>query len=169
MTTVLYAQPYDISATGFYFRTAEEYATRTAAARNDYGQPVEEFEIQFIDGDAIDAALAIALGIYIPKLAAFFEKVETWDDHEKLAVIVAVGECGYDFDWDNGEPEDFDVDLYEGMSLRDLAEQFVEDGVFGDIPERLAPYLDLDAIACDLGHDYAETEVAGRSIVYRCG
>ncbi|MEO0959792.1 MAG: antirestriction protein ArdA [Pseudomonadota bacterium] len=169
MTTVLYAQPYDISATGFYFRTAEEYAAKAATARNDYGQPVEEFEIQFIDGDAIDAALAVALGIYIPKLTAFFEKVETWDDHEKLALIVAVAECGYDFDWDDGEPEDFDVDLYEGMSLRDLAEQFVADGVFGEIPERLAPYLDLDAIACDLGHDYAETEVAGRRIVYRCG
>ena len=169
MTTVLYAQPYDISATGFYFQTAEEYAAKAAAARNDYGQPVEEFEIQFIAGDPIDAALAVALGIYIPKLAAFFEKVETWDDHEKLALIVAVGECGYEFDWDNGEPEDFDVDLYEGMSLRNLAEQFVEDGLFGDIPERLAPYLDLDAVARDLGHDYAETEIAGRRIVYRCG
>ncbi|MEM6410155.1 MAG: antirestriction protein ArdA [Pseudomonadota bacterium] len=169
MKTVLYAQPYDMSATGFYFRTAEAYAAKAASVRNDYGQLVEEFEIQFIDGDAIDAALAGALGIYIPQLVAFFEKVETWDDNEKLALIVAVGECGYDFNWGRTEPEDFDVDLYEGMSLRDLAEQFIEDGVFGDIPERLAPYLDLDAIVRDLGHDYAEAEIAGRHVVYRCG
>lgn len=169
MMKVLYAQPYDISAVGFYFRSAEEYAEKAAEARNVRGDPVEEFEIQFIDGEAIDAALAIAVGIYIPKLAAFFEKIAEWEEGDKLAVIVAVGECGYDFDWETSYPDDFDVDLYEGMSLRDLAEEFVDVGLFGDIPDRIACYLDVDAIASDLGCDYAETEIAGRSLVYRCG
>lgn len=51
--TTLYAQPYDISATGFYFDTADQYAEKVVKVKNDYGQPVEEFEIQFIDGEMI--------------------------------------------------------------------------------------------------------------------
>lgn len=53
MTTTLYAQPYDISATGFYFRSAEEYARKVSALRNSTGSPVREFESQSIDGDII--------------------------------------------------------------------------------------------------------------------
>ena len=46
--TQLHAQPYDISASGFYFDSLEDYQAKAAKARNDYGDPVEEFEIQFI-------------------------------------------------------------------------------------------------------------------------
>ena len=56
MTTTFYAQPYDISASGFYFDSEESYLAKIGTIRNDYGQPVEEFEIQFIDGDAMDCA-----------------------------------------------------------------------------------------------------------------
>ncbi|MEQ8348877.1 MAG: hypothetical protein RIB84_07630 [Sneathiellaceae bacterium] len=69
--TTLYAQPYDITATGFYFETAEQYAAQAAKAVNDYGQRVEEFEIQFIDGENPDAALAEAWGLNQVNLAAF--------------------------------------------------------------------------------------------------
>ena len=51
--TQLHAQPYDISAQGFYFDTAEEYRQKAAKNRNDFGGIVEEYEIQFIDGDSI--------------------------------------------------------------------------------------------------------------------
>jgi antirestriction protein len=51
--------------------------------------------------------------------------------------------------------------------LRELAEQFVDEGLFGDIPERLQSYLDYDAIARDLGFDYTETEIAGQRLIYR--
>ena len=61
--TQLYAQPYDLSAIGFYFETAEEYTAKADALRNDYGEPVEEFEIQFIDGDDIDSELAKSVGL----------------------------------------------------------------------------------------------------------
>lgn len=43
---VLYAQPYDVSATGFYFRSPEEFSALRLACRGDTGLPVEEFEIQ---------------------------------------------------------------------------------------------------------------------------
>ena len=65
-------------------------------------------------------------------------------------------------------PSDFDVTIYHEVSLKDLAEQFVEEGLFGDVPESLASYIDYDAIARDLGYDYTEATIAGFEIVYRC-
>ena len=167
--TELFAQPYDITAQGFYFKTADEYQEKSAKARNASGFPVEEYEIQFIDGESIDAALFEALGVHQGNSPQFFDACETWDDHQKRKAIIAVGECGYSFDLNTGDPEDFDVDIYEVDSLRELAEQFVDDGLFGDIPERLQNYLDYDAIARDLGMDYTETTIAGTRLVYRCG
>lgn len=168
MTTTLYAQPYDISARGFYFESAEEYAAKARLARNDFGQRVEEFEIQFIEGEAIDAALANAIGLNQGDIAGFFEAIEDWDEHDKLKAIIAAGECGYALGWSD-DPAALDVDIYEIDSLRELAGQFVDEGLFGEIPERLAFYIDLDAIARDLSCDYAETTIAGTRLIYRCG
>ncbi len=72
--TQLYAQPYDLSATGFFFETTEEFDARAKALRNDYGQRVEEFELQFTDGEAIDCDLAKAIGINQANFAQFFER-----------------------------------------------------------------------------------------------
>jgi hypothetical protein len=165
--TELYAQPYDISAKGFFFSSLESYNRKAAKLRNSYGQPVEEFEIQFIDGEEIDCALFSALGIHQGNIGPFFAAVETWEDDEKTRIIIAVGECDYSFDLETGSPDEFELDIYELDSLKDLAEQFVDDGLFGDIPDNIRHYLDMDAIARDLGMDYSETTVAGRRIVYR--
>lgn len=72
MMTQLFAQPYDISATGFYFETAEEYKKNATALRNEYGDPVEEFEIQFIEGEFIDCDLAKAIGLNQVNFTRFF-------------------------------------------------------------------------------------------------
>ena len=45
MTIQLHAQPYDISAVGFYFDSFEDYAEKASNLRNDYGDPVEEFRM----------------------------------------------------------------------------------------------------------------------------
>jgi antirestriction protein len=81
-------------------------------------------------------------------------------------VILAVGECGYSFAADT-QPDDFDLDIYPVETLRELAEQFVEEGIFGDTPERLRFYIDYDAIARDLGMEYSEIIVAGQRLIYR--
>lgn len=52
--------------------------------------------------------------------------------------------------------------------MRDLAQQFIEEGLFGDIPENIRYYLDPDAIARDLSMDYLETEIAGTNYIFRC-
>ena len=166
--STFYAQPYDITARGFYFETAEEYETKAAKAVNDCGQPVEEFESQFIDGESIDAALAEALGLHQGDVSDFIEREVQWSDEQKRAVIIAVGECGYSFDLEKDDPDSFDVDIYELDSLRELAVQFVDEGLFGNIPEHLAGYIDYDAIVLDLGCDYAEASIAGTRLIYRC-
>jgi len=42
--TILYAQPYDLAATGFYYDSADDFISKADVLRNDYGQPVEEFD-----------------------------------------------------------------------------------------------------------------------------
>lgn len=168
MTTTLYAQPYDISATGFYFADTESYARSAQALRNDHGLPVEEFEIQIIDGERIDVALAEAWGLNQANLTRFFEIVDDWSEDQKRRFIIAVGECGYSFDPSSVVPDDFEVDLYETDCLRDLAEQFVDEGLYGEISQHLANYIDYEAIARDLAVDFSETDIAGTRLIYAC-
>jgi len=168
MTITLYAQPYDLSAHGFYFESYDEFTKTIGKVKNAYGDPVEEFEIQFIDGSDLYCAFAKAYGVNQANIKQFYEAIQDWDDGQKLAFIVAVGECGYSFDPDHVDPYEFDIDLYLVESLKELAEQFVEEGLFGDIPERLQYYLDYDVIARDLSYDYTETTIAGETVVYRC-
>ena len=119
--TILFAQPYDITANGFYFETAEEYDEKALRLRNSYGEPVEEFELQFIDGETIDAKLFEALGVNQCNFPAFLEAAQDWSGDDKIKVIIAAGEVGYTFDLGKDSPDRFEVDLYEIDSLRDLA------------------------------------------------
>ncbi|WP_416899500.1 MAG: antirestriction protein ArdA [Minwuia sp.] len=165
--STFYAQPYDINAKGFYFEDAESYRRQSAGHVNRYGMPVEEYEIQFIDGELIDAALASALEVNQATITAYFDAEDGWTEDQKIRVIISEREIGNPFDLEHDDPDDLDIDLYEIDTMRELAEQFVEDGLFGDIPEHLANYIDLDAIARDLSVDYAETNIAGRRFIYR--
>ncbi len=167
--TTLYAQPYDISACGFYFETADDYNEKAKRAVNNFGQPVEEFEIQFIDGEQIDCELAKAIGLHQGSFAEFLELVEDLEDHEKVSLIIAIGECGYDYDPGKTSAGDFEVDLYEMGSMRELAEHFVDEGLMGEIPENLVMYFDYDALARDLAVEYSETTIDGSRYIYRCG
>ena len=167
MTVTLYAQPYDLSATGFYFECPETFERKIQAVKNDYGEPVEEFEIQFIDGEALDTALFDALRIHQGNACQFLEMVTEWEEWEKINIIIATGECGYTFDIESDDPHHFGITIENADNMRELAERFVNDGLFGEIPEHLANYIDIDAIAADLSHDYTETVIAGMPVVYR--
>ena len=162
---LLYAQPYDISACGFYFCSLEEFTDKSSHLLNHYGHPVEEFEIQFIEGDNFDCELFKALSIQQKSIGDYLSACEYFSDDQKIRVILATGECGYSFDYQSDDPDGYDIEIYELDSLHDLAEQFIEDGLFGDIPENIRYYLDLDAIARDLGMDYSETSIAGKNYI----
>ena len=77
---ILHAQPYDISAPGFLFKSVEEYREKADKLTNSAGDPVEEFEIQFIDGEDIDRELFKALNINQATSPMFFEKADEWEN-----------------------------------------------------------------------------------------
>ena len=163
--TTLFAQPYDFTANGFYFRSLDEYVTKSF---NLNGPLIEEYEIQFIDGEGIDCKLFEALSINQTNIEGYFEACDNWSEDQKLKAIIATGEAGYKFDLGNDSPDDFEVDLYKLDSMRELAEQFVAEGSFGHIPEPLIWYLDYEALARDLSMDYAEITIDGTRYIYRC-
>lgn len=163
--TTLFAQPYDFTANGFYFHNLDEYITKSF---NLNGPLIEEYEIQFIDGEGIDCKLFEALNITQCNIGAYFEAIENWEEYQKINVIIAVGECGYKFDICNDDPDDFDVDLYQFDTMKELAEHFVDEGLFGEIPDNIKFYLDYDAIARDLSMDYAQITIDGIRYIYRC-
>lgn len=162
----LYAQPYDISACGFFFASEEEYLLKAGRLRNGFGQPVEEFEIQFVDGELIDADLFRALGVHQGNFGAFLGACAAWDVHQKVLAVIAAGELGHAFGPDF-DPEGFDIDVYEEESMIDLAREFLAEGLFGDLPETICRYLDWDAIARDMAMDYAEVRIANNTYIFR--
>lgn len=164
MTTNKYhATPYDISATGFYFSSMDEYRAKAATHRNAYGEPVEEYEIQFIDGDNCSLFQAIGVNQANPEL--WFEHFEDMDDEEAVRAIYLAGyECL--------AAEDIldrldDVILFEG-TVREYAEEYIEStGLLAEVPESLRYYIDIDSFARDLriGGDVTDIEINGRQWV----
>lgn len=49
--------------------------------------------------------------------------------------------------------------FYPDMNMIDVAEYLVDEGLFGEIPESIIPYIDYDAIARDLSYSgYVQTD-----------
>ena len=164
----LHAQPYDISANGFYFETAEEFQAKFKDNKNDYGDPVEEYEIQFIDGEDIDVDLQKAWGLNQANYADYLDAASDWDEDQKRRYIIAVGECGYSHEQVADDPDQIDITLYECESMKELAEQFVDEGLYGEIPKSLEFYIDYEAIARDLSIEYSEITIAGTHYIFLC-
>lgn len=148
MAISLYAQPYNINATGFYFSSFEEYTEKQESCRDSFGQPVEEFEIQHIDG-AGDFARIVKPDQC--NLEEWFEQAEQFDELfgvEKLAFQWLVD----DHNLDVGEAFDkYDqVYIFEG-TREEYAQEFVDncydiDRKMGD----LARYFDYESFGRDL-------------------
>ena len=138
-------------------------ALEHAFHRNAHGQLVEEYDIQFIDGD--HPRLITALGVNQANLADWFESFEAMTDDEAVkAIYLAEIDCvrmkGVCDRLD-------DVILFEGTVL-DYAEQYLEDsGLRTEVPEALRYYIDVDAFACDLvvGSDVTTLAVDGTKYV----
>ena len=89
------------------------------------------------------------------KLNDISEKMENLSSYDMKKFKALMSE-GYDFDYSFNNYED--VEIYEETNMNELAEQFVEDGLFGEIPKALINYIDYDAIARNLSMDYTEVE-----------
>jgi hypothetical protein len=156
--TILHANPYNIDATGFYFSSAEEFTTKQEALRDRFGAPVEEFEIQYIDGD--DSKLFEACRIHQGNLDTWFDDIENLDDQQKAALYYLTDCNGCDLGDALGSLDD--VSLYEG-SLLDAATELFDEIYLPEVPEAVRNYIDYDAFAndCRLGGDLCEFRFDG--------
>ncbi len=162
--TTLHAQPYNFDATGFYFETFEEFEEKCEKARDGFGLPVEEFEIQFIDGDAADAQLFEAAGINQGSIDQFFELIDEIEEYQKPALYFILDQ-GYELDDALGKIDD--VMIQEG-NLEEAAEQLFDEIYLDQVPVILQNYIDYSAFArdCEYSGDFREFEFAGTT--YTC-
>ena len=163
MTHTYHATPYDISATGFYFTSLHDYQAKAATHRNDYGLPVEEYEIQYIDGDA--AALFNALEVNQATLALWCDQFENLDGDDVVKAIYLADDQGCAMAEIADRLED--VILFEG-DARAYAEEYLDgSGLLSQVPDSLRYYIDTEAFARDLliGGDITEIEIGGTTYV----
>ena len=166
-TTELFAKPStpDVRGNGFTFDSFKDYHEKAEGVTDSLGNPVEAFEIEFIEGEDIDWEMFVALEVTQATLELYFRRVKRWNEEEKIRVIVATI-CGHTIKR-NSKPNDFEVDIYEVDSLQDLARSFVKEGLFGDIPRHVWQFLDVDALARALRRDFHTLRIAAKRIVYR--
>ncbi len=162
-SVTLYAQPYNRDAQGFYFHSAEEFESKSENLQDRFGCPVEEFEIQFIDGD--DAELFDACGIDQCNLSSWFDEIEVLDDHEKISLYFLIGVLCYSLD--SAMEKIDEVSVFHG-DAQEAAEELFDDCYAHAIPDNLRFYFDMEKFARDLeiGGDFNEFEFQGRT--YTC-
>ena len=137
--STFFAQPYSLDAVGFYFDTLEVYTEKSESLLDVFGNPVEEFEIQFIDGE--DCELFSACGVNQANLSLWFETIAELSEHEKTALYYLRSVSGYNL-VDALEKMD-DVNLSEG-SLKDVAETLFDEFYLNDVPESVRAYIDYE-------------------------
>jgi len=160
-----FAQPYNTSATGFYFDDFEEYTVKAQALRDPFGAPVEEFELQAIDLTDEQSALFDALKIDQSTLERWFDEVADLDDRDMAAVFFLVSNNGLSLD-DAMDKKD-DVTLYEG-SLLDAATDLFDEIYLNDVPQAVRGYIDYQSFAtdCQCNGDFVEFDFGGTT--YTC-
>ncbi len=161
MTNQYHATPYDISATGFYFNTYEEYTEKASSHKNQYGDVVEEFEIQFIDSDLpwCNGPLFKAIGVNQSNLDTWFHTFEDMCREDAVKSIYLSDYTGYDISEIIDRLDD--IILFQGTA-KAYAEEYIEDtGLLNDMPENLRYYFDTEAFAKDmvLSGDITEVEI----------
>ena len=92
----------------------------------------------------------------LTELNEFVENLEELNEHDQEKVIYLINCIGYK------RPDALerfeDVIYYQGMTLEEVAEEIVEDGMLGKLSDTVKGYLDFEKIARDLSFDgYHET------------
>ena len=161
---VFHAQPYSLDATGFYFTDMDEFQAKYDVNWDSFGLSVEEYEIQFIDGDTADAQLFEAAGINQASIEFFIDEIMELDDYQKPALFFLL-EQGYDLDDAMGEIDD--VMIQEGC-LEEAAEALFDEIYLDQVPANIQCYIDYSAFArdCEYSGDFREFEFAGTT--YTC-
>ena len=154
----LYANPYDTSASGFSFDSAEQFD-------EEYQKrlPVEEYEIDFIDGTAEEAALFKVADITAANLSDWFDGIDSLKDYEFPSVYFLLSNGNVSSFSEAVEKAD-QQNVTEGDTLKyveDYVEQMGGPAELGK--ETLENYFDYESFANDMNMngDVVEFEFAG--------
>lgn len=154
----LYANPYDTSVHGFHFSSAEEFEEEFQKRL-----PVEEYEIDFIEGSSEEAALFKVASVTQANLAEWFDGIDSLKDYEMPSAYFLLS---------NGNVSTFaeavekagEQSVTEG-DLQKYVEQFIDDmGGPSELgKETLEQYFDYEAYARDMNYngEVVEFEFAG--------
>lgn len=141
----LYANPYDTTRHGFYFNSLEDFE-----AKFEKNRPVEEYEIDFIEGTSEEAALFKVAHITQANLEDWFNGLDELEDHQLPAVYFLL---------DNGNVDSFRdaIDKASELSFgegdtKEYVERFVDDmgGPSALGKKTLEQYFDYDSYAHDM-------------------
>ncbi len=165
-----YANPYNTDATGFYFETFEEYQENVELVKSSFGNPVDEFEIQVIDGSKKECDLVKAIRINQVNLEEVMEYIDTSDENEWPTVFFLLNDniC-YDLDDAKRKSRDYSVSKW---GLLDAATELFDDCYLCLIPKAsrqlIEQYIDYDKFAndCEKNGDMVEFEFGGET--YTC-
>ena len=152
---VICANPYDLDAAYFYFSSSEEFDRKYKAHL-----PVEEYELEFIDGSEFEGFLAKYFFKESNDVEKFFELIEkhersiTAENIVALEYLIEYEHCDVENAFDKLE----DVTIFEGAA-EDYATKIYEH----EIQEKLgtlAYYFDYKDLGKDLvlGGDISEYE-----------
>lgn len=161
--TTLHATPYNIDAAGFYFESMADYQSKSESHLDRFGNLVEEFEIQFIDGD--DAELFNACGITQSNLNMWFDDIKYMPESDKLNLYYLVAVAGYTLEQAMNKVDE--PSIYNG-NLLDATSELFDECYLPSVPDNIKYYIDYEKFArdCSLGGDMCEFEYAGKP--YTC-
>lgn len=165
-----YANPYNTDATGFYFETYEEFTEKMEEAKDSFGNQVEEFMIDVIDGSREELQLVEAIKIDQGNVEEVIEYIDTSDEDEWPTIFYLL---------DNGVCDDLDDAKRQAMdycvakeSLLDAATEIFDECYLCVIPKEhrnsIQQYIDYESFAndCKVGGDLVEFEFGGET--YTC-
>ena len=160
--TTLHATPYNLDVKGFYFESEDEFITKMEGLTDRNGRPVEEFEIQFIDGD--DWELFEKAGITQATISIWFDDIEPLTNYEKLGVFFLLDqgrrlECAL---------ENYDDASIQECTLEDAATQLFDECYAHDIPESIRFYIDYTMFARDVQDEGDMVEFEYNGTTYTC-
>jgi hypothetical protein len=102
----------------------------------------------------------------LDELNEFAELVEDANDEQEiLAAAYVMDDCGNDLDDIIRKIKHREYACYD--SWTDLGESLVDEGMFGNVDDKLKTYIDYERLGEDCRHDgYTEVEEYGRKIIY---
>ena len=135
-----YAQPYNPDARGFYFSMENEFEQKSNECRDVFGLPVEEFELQFIDGSNKESDLFRACRVNQANIGQFLAIIEDVPEYQLPALFYLCDVLGYSMEDAMNKLDD--VTIYSGK-LADAAEELFDECYAHEIPENLRIYIDI--------------------------